>query len=392
MALKVTGILGLDGTGFFQTLNRADASVRRFSSGVTSALTGRFAQLFSVGAVGYAIKRTIDYAGKLTDLSARTGVAVESLQRFDRAARDNGSSLDKMVTFWERLARARELALKDPKGMQAAAFASLGVSGGDLGKLSNEELTKQIAMKFKGQTDIQALVAPLQEVGGRGAMELAAAFQAGLDEQYGDLDVMSAEQADILDEVGDKFDSLMQELTVKLAPAIITAIDAFKKLWDNFVIGGAIVQGFGVALLDGLKGLWDAIKSGNVWTLGGAAAVFKNAFESAAKEQWKNIDDVTIGVQAEREERDKAEADARARRIAARERKPGAFSASEPDPQQYSIKPASGDSLIRVGNFLGTSTNILEAIANRQVQLLVSIEKNTRKAADKTESDLGIVD
>lgn len=77
--------------------------------------------------------------------------------------------------------------------------------------------------------------------------------------------------------------------------------------------------------------------------------------------------------------------DARRQRIESRRAKPTPRTSFEAGEEMGKFKPLESDALIRVGNFLGTNRGILESLANRQVQLLVSIERNTKKVADKAD-------
>jgi len=149
MALRVMATLGLDGTGFQQGFARADSTVKRFSSSFNSAIGGRFAAIFSVGAIGYAIRKTIDYAGSLNDLADRTGATVEELQRFDAAAKANGTTLETLISFWERLNASRAEAIRNPAGTRAAAFSTLGIGGAQLRGASAIDISRQIAAAFQ---------------------------------------------------------------------------------------------------------------------------------------------------------------------------------------------------------------------------------------------------
>jgi hypothetical protein len=217
-----------------------------------------------------------------------------------------------------------------------------------------------------------------------------------MDAAYENMSVMSAEQADMLDELGDKWNGLQQELVVGIVPAIALVIDAFKKLKDDAVILASFFQQFGIALYNSILQTLKDIFSGKVLNPAMIAKQFMDNFSAAASEGWKEIAQVAVGVAAERADQDSSDADRRAARIARRKRKGisdyDAFDSGAGNAPQVKASQLMSDSLIRTGNFLGTNRTALESIANRQVQLLQSIDRNTRKMAEKTDTtdSLGI--
>jgi hypothetical protein len=76
------------------------------TSSATSQLAGAFKAMLpvlSVGAVVGAIKSYADLTGQLSDLSAKTGIGVEALQRLKYAAEQNGGSLDQVTNAITKL-------------------------------------------------------------------------------------------------------------------------------------------------------------------------------------------------------------------------------------------------------------------------------------------------
>lgn len=116
MALRITGQVDLDGSGWEKGLRKLD--------GVTEHATGHLKQLivsaFGVGAIEEAIRRTIEFGEKIVDTSRRIGVGIEALQEFGFAARQNGSDLEALIAFIEHVNSSRS----DPE--KAGHFAKLG--------------------------------------------------------------------------------------------------------------------------------------------------------------------------------------------------------------------------------------------------------------------------
>lgn len=265
--------VGGDTSGWELAAARVRGEARQMASALASNIGGRMAGLFTVGAIEQTIRKTAEYAGQLTDMSARTGVAVETLQRLDRAARENGTSLDALVGLWERVGSAREDALKDKKGSAAKAFGALGVSQGTLSSGSPDEIVRKIAEAFQNSANVEQLISPLRDIGGRGAGQMIALFRAGLDQQYQDMQVMTGAQADLLDELDDRWSTLGQRISVGVTPAVIWLIKVFGWLQDQFE---QTVEGFASMFrylksivgngkndpIGDAKGAWDAFTKG----------------------------------------------------------------------------------------------------------------------------------
>jgi hypothetical protein len=257
---------------------KLQASLGRMGAAFSGAIGGRLGGLIGAAAIEQTIRKTAEYAGKLVDLSTQTGVSIEALQRFDRAAKENGTSLESMIGLWDKLNTARAAALKDKGGTAAKAFGALGVSEKQLQSGSAEEITKTIAVAFQNSTNVESLVAPLRAVGGRGATEMVALFRAGLDQIYQDISVMTAAQAHELDELDDKFATLGQTISIGVAPALVGLIDLFTGL-----------QNIWTKLFAGFVGMGDMVRNGKVGSIkdigSGFASGWNVASEDIANEQ-----------------------------------------------------------------------------------------------------------
>lgn len=361
MALRVTGILSLDGTGFSQGLNRAESAVNRFGRTAVSSMGTRLAGLFSIGATGAFVRNVVNYAGRLNDLADRTGRNVEELQRLDRAAIDNGTTLETIVGFWERIAAARQAALNSPTGSQSAAFKALGVSGAQLTSAAPADIAKTIAQQFQNTTNVDQLIQPLRDIGGRGAGALVGALRVGLDAMYQDITVMSSATAETLDDLSDSFDGFNKELMSAFAPMLVKVLNGVKAIWDKL---SALFTGLAVVI----GGNYDQSKS--------PLQVFG---ETAGGELMQS--------EMDRAEEEKARS---ARRAARRNQGKLEFSPIEkPDKitERAIFSHPNTTGMIGVGNFLGASRNVLESVGKQQLNWLIRIERNTKKIADKDNSE-----
>ena len=137
----------MDGSKFFGVLGQANTAVSRFGNSVTSGIGGKLAAAFSVGAVGMAIRKTMDYADSIEEMSSRIGVGTDKLQEWTFAAKQSGADTEKLVTFIERLSAAAG-DIKNLKGFQAMGINPAG--------MSPEALFQSVsgATRGKGSTEI----------------------------------------------------------------------------------------------------------------------------------------------------------------------------------------------------------------------------------------------
>lgn len=286
--------VGGETSGFELAMARVRGQAAALGRSITSDITGRIAGLFALGAIEQAIHKTAQYAGQLTDISARTGASVESLQRLDRAARENGTSLEALVNLWERVGAAREDALRNPGKGAAKAFGALGIDSGMLKSASPDEIVRKIAESFQNSANVDQLIAPLREIGGRGAGQMIALFRAGLDQQYQDIQVITEAEADLLDALDDKWSTLTQKISVGLAPALVWLIEKFQAFINKIKEISAFIGGFIGGASSGIKpggkqdffkDVANAIDEG--MTAGGQAALDEVARQNAeaAKEK-----------------------------------------------------------------------------------------------------------
>lgn len=369
-SFRVSGELGMDGAQFFREFQSADAAVRRFGKSVVSNIGNRLAGAFSLGSMAQFARKIVDTASRLQDMADRTDVSVEELQRLDRATKENGTSLEALISFWEKLRVAREKALRDPSGAESSAFSRLGISRETLASKANSaELTRQIATTFQNSGNIEQLGAPLRAIGVKGVGELVGVFRAGLDAMYQDVVVMSTETVAQLDELGDRWSAFTTDLTASSAP-IFT-------MWLGFAEKMQRVYG---AIFSGVVQMWESLKNGG-GLRGGDDPL--TAF-------WKEIHSATKEFN-ERKSDESAEKKARRERLAELRNK--SLSWGELDLEQSATKfkqdknkaggafsPLASDSLIRVGNFFGQTGN-LPRTAERQLDELRQIKTHTARMA-----------
>lgn len=255
--------LGLNISRFSQGLRQAEGEAKKHGHSIAASLgeglSEKLKEVGSVVAVEEVIRRTLEYADKIGDAGKRTGIAVEALQAWDMALQQSGASLDDAIPFFEKLAVAKQKALKgDEQAIES--FAKFGVSIDQLKSKRVEVLGLQIAKAFE-KGDPQALIADLRELGGKGVGALAAAFREGLagavEENKKAVSIMSQETIEKLKSVGDTFKSLWAEVRggigTIVAPALEFLIGKLVYLKDLVAIVSAAAGGFSVGGLSGAR-------------------------------------------------------------------------------------------------------------------------------------------
>jgi hypothetical protein len=193
----------------------ANASVSAFSKmgtafGSFAKTVGAFvtADLLSRMIAGFSsiAKGALDSASKLTDMSAKTGLTMKTLQQMEHVANQTGASLDEFANA------AFMLGVKVEKGTKGTRLAveALGLSFNDLRAMSPDDMFNTVAVALGKIED--------PTMRNRIAMELfgktAKAIMPAIVEGYGDMahaaTVAGDAQIRALDNAGDAWDRLTQ--------------------------------------------------------------------------------------------------------------------------------------------------------------------------------------
>ena len=232
--------LGLDSSSFESGAKRAESLSRKFGKEMTGAL----ATAFSVEKVVEFGLEAVSAAGKLSDLSERTGVSAKFLQEMKFAAEQTGASLEDVTASVEKLSVARAQALAGSE-TKMDAFKLLGISAEDLKTLKSEDLFTKIGETIRNAPNPQNLLAPFREIAGKGAGALIPAMIEGLQEtaqKARELGlVMNDNVVASLDDAADRIDTLKAGFTV-LVGAIIS--EGGGQLFKFFEALGSAAQTF----------------------------------------------------------------------------------------------------------------------------------------------------
>ena len=237
------------------------------TSGLLSGALGSLAPVVTVGGLGALIKKTIEGGDAMYDMSQRTGVSVEALARFKKAASTSGTDIDNVAKSLGKLSKGLYEASTTGKGGAAEALAALGLSATDAaGKLKTaDQVTLEVANKFKAMPDGIEKTALAMKLFGKSGAEMIPMLNMGGDAIEKMKVKMTTAFAEKADEYSDKLTALSGKvgglamgLTVALLPALdavasgVTAVvDGFTKLPGpvQSVVGGVVLLSIASAAL-----------------------------------------------------------------------------------------------------------------------------------------------
>lgn len=275
MAMNVDAVLRLgakvDGLNSIVAFNRGLQSVETTAKGVTGAMRGMtgaaaglsgalgsLAPLLSVAGLVGMVQNTIKAGDAMYDLSQRTGVSVEALARFKKAAATSGTDIDNVAKSLNILNKGLFELATTGKGKAADGLKVLGLSAFDArGKLkSADQVTLEVANKFKNLANDGIKAGVAMKLFGRNGTEMIPMLNMGGD-AISSLSVKMTEAfAKKADEYSDKLailsgkvGALGADLTIALLPALqsvtdavtagVTAFNALPDPVKNLAVGGA---------------------------------------------------------------------------------------------------------------------------------------------------------
>jgi len=262
MAMNMNAMLKIradvDGQNKIVALNRGLTSLGTTAAGVTGAMRGltgasaglsgalgTLAPLLSVAGLAGMVKGTLDAADKMNDLAQSTGVSVEALGRFNKAAAVSGTDLEGVSKGLVKLNKAMVDAATGGKE-SAATFQALGINvkGADGQLKSADRVMLEVANRFKAMADGPEKTALALRLFGKSGAELVPLLNMGgdaIDKLSTKMTTAFAKKADEYNDklamLGGKVRALGMDLTIALLPALesitdalTTAVGAFNEL------------------------------------------------------------------------------------------------------------------------------------------------------------------
>jgi lambda family phage tail tape measure protein len=259
----------VQGANSIVALNRGLQGVERTAAGASVALRGlagssalmagslgALAPLASAAGLVGLVKNAINAGDAMNDLSQRTGVSVEALAKFRKAASTSGTDIDAVAKSLTRLSRGMFEAATTGKGAAADALKALGISAKDAaGNVkSADAVTLEIANRFKVMPDGVNKTALAMALFGKSGAEMIPMLNMGgaaIDSLSVKMTKAFAERAD---EYGDKLailsgkvGALGADLAIALLPALNAVTDALTAAVTGFSSMPPVLQQAAVA-------------------------------------------------------------------------------------------------------------------------------------------------
>ena len=257
---KVTGAEQISQLqGKFKQVEGAASSLTN-RAGLLSGALGSLAPVVTIGGLGALVSKTIEAGDAMNDMSQRTGVSVEALARFKKAAATSGTDIDSVAKSLGRLSKGMYEASSTGKGPAAEALKTLGISATDAaGKLkSADRMTLEIANRFKAMPDGVEKTALAMQLFGKSGADMIPMLNMGgdaIDKLSVKMTTAFAQKADQYKDklavLSGKVGGLAAGLTVALLPALDAVATGLTAVVDGFAKLPAPVQAVvgGLALL-----------------------------------------------------------------------------------------------------------------------------------------------
>ena len=203
-------------------------------------------------------KNSMDNAAKMFDLSQKTGVSVEALSRFSKAAKVSGTDVEGVTKALVKLSKGL-IEAKNGQGQAGEALKSMGISATDAsGKLKGtDQIMLEISNKFKAMPNGAEKTALALQLCGRSGADLIPMLNMG-GEAIGKFGAMTTKYAEdakkgevAMITLQGKVGMLGGKLAVVLLPSITAITESLVKLLDGFNALPGPIQGLivGVGLL-----------------------------------------------------------------------------------------------------------------------------------------------
>ncbi len=173
--LSIVYKIGADISGLEKGVNRA-ANATEGLAATAKRLGTVLGAAFSVTAIQGAISSTLEYAGAINDMSARTNIGVEALQQLEFAAGQVGLGLSDVTSGINMMQK------RLGSGEAKKAIDALGLSMKDLLALKPEDQFFAIAQKIAAIKDPTAQVNTVMELFGRSGATLLPLITSNLED------------------------------------------------------------------------------------------------------------------------------------------------------------------------------------------------------------------
>ena len=191
----------------------------------------KFAAAFSGVKIAQFVQSAVQAADRIADLSKRTGIAAETLQRLQFIAVQSGTNIDALAKAWNRYSVNLTSADQGTKSAQQR-FTQLGLNFKELRDLSPEDQLLAIADRIGGLGTQAERTKALVDLFGKSGAELAPVFNEGADALRRMFDeqgkVLSNEQIQKIDEFNDRWNVMKLNIQAVAAEGFVDLLDGLK--------------------------------------------------------------------------------------------------------------------------------------------------------------------
>jgi len=237
------------------------------SAGGLGQSLGMLAPALSVGGLVGLATNAINAGDAMNDLSQKTGVSVEALARFKKAASVSGTDIDGVAKALLKLSKGMYDAATTGKGPASEALKELGISATDAaGKLkTSDAVMLEVANRFKTMPDGVEKTALAIKLFGKAGADMIPMLNMGgdaIDKMSSKMTKAFAEKADAyndkLEMLKGKIGGIGTSIAIALLPALdalanvlTTVLDAITKLPEPLqaIIGGFTLLAIGLVAL-----------------------------------------------------------------------------------------------------------------------------------------------
>ena len=265
---------GLDIAPLQQSLNRATSAVAGATSKMASAgfgqLLGPIAKVVgavgSISAVMAGMKGALDLGGELTDLSNRTGVAVESLYGLRQGFKDAGVDAEKLGPAVNKMQKALSSAVGG--GKEADVLKSMGLDAQSLASMDSGQAFAQIGNAIAQLPNSTERAAASMALFGKSGGELLQVFMDPNFKNAGNISETArllGQNAGIFDKASDSLGRVgpkLQGLFVGMASGMTGLLDSLANGIDSIDLAG-----IGKSIGDAIGLFMAAFSSGNFTTI-----------------------------------------------------------------------------------------------------------------------------
>jgi hypothetical protein len=184
---------------------------------------------FGAQQLGSMVMRTVEWGGRIKDLSAQLNISAENVQAWDYAAKQSGASIEEIAGSMKFLQLSMVEALANPNANSRSFFASLGYDVQKLKAARPDQVFESIARAVGQLPPSAKLTADLVDILGRGAERLVPAFRDGFAEAsqaaYDMGLVLDGSIISRLDDIGDKIDQFKTKANAVVGENLVALTD-----------------------------------------------------------------------------------------------------------------------------------------------------------------------